>query len=150
MPIKQLIDQDLKQAMLSGDKTLVTTLRGLKSVVLYVEIAQNNRDIGLDDKAILEVLGKEAKKRQESADLYAQAGDEKRQRAELDEKSAIEKYLPKQMSDDELSAIIEKVVERQGPVSNQTMGKIIGSIKQQTAGRADGGRIAAAVKAQME
>jgi uncharacterized protein len=150
MSIKQQIDGDLKKALLSGDKTLATILRGLKSAILYVEVAQNKRESGLDDATILEVLGKEAKKRQESADLYAQANDQVRQQAELNEKAIIDEYLPEQMSDEELTAIVDAVVEQEGPVTNQTMGKIIGQIRQQTTGKADGGRIAQAVKQRME
>ena len=146
MPLKQQIDQDLKQALLSGNKNLVTTLRGLKSAILYVEVAQNKRDVGLSDQEIIEVFTKEAKKRQESADLYAQGGNAEKQEAELAEKKVIEEYLPQQMSDDELSGIIDEVVANSGPVTNQTMGKIIGEIKQKTAGQADGSRIAALVK----
>ncbi len=149
MSIKQLIDQDLKQAMIGGNKTLATTLRGLKSAILYVEVAQNQREQGLGDAGVIEVLSREAKKRQESADLYAKVGETTRQQAELNEKVVIEKYLPKQLSEQELSAIIDKVVIDSGPVTNQTMGKIIGAIKQQTAGQADGGRIAKAVKERM-
>lgn len=70
MTISEQIDADLKQAMLAGDKTLVTTLRGLKSVILYEEVAKGLRDTGLDDDAVITLFSKEAKKRQESADLY--------------------------------------------------------------------------------
>lgn len=68
--LKQRIDQDLKQALLGGDKVLATTLRGLKSVILYAEVAKGVREQGLDDEEILRLLAKEAKKRQESADLF--------------------------------------------------------------------------------
>jgi uncharacterized protein YqeY len=72
---KQQIDADLKTAMLAGDKTLVTTLRGLKSAILYVEVAENAREKGLPEDAVVAILQKEAKKRQESADLYLQGGN---------------------------------------------------------------------------
>ncbi len=150
MSIKQTIDEDLKQAMRSGDKSLVSILRGLKSAILYVEVAQNNRETGLDDKAVTDVLAKEAKKRQESADLYSQVGDEERAQTELSEKAAIEKYLPKQMDDAALDMIIDKVVAEQGPITQQNMGQTIGLVKQKSAGQADGGRIASAVKSRME
>ncbi len=146
MSIKQQIDQDLKQALLSGKKDLVTTLRGLKSAILYVEVAQNKRETGLPDQEVIEVFTREAKKRQESADLYAQGGNAEKQQAELTEKKIIEQYLPKQMDDTELTTLIDTVIAKSGPVSSQTMGKIIGEVKQQTAGRADGSRIAALIK----
>src|SRR5207302_1072349 len=81
MGVKQQIDQDLKAAMLSGDKTLATTLRGLKSSILNAEIAGGKRETGLSDDETVQVLSKEAKKRQESADLYVQGGNSERQEA---------------------------------------------------------------------
>src|SRR6185436_15726373 len=102
MSLKQQIDADIKQAMLGGDKVLTTTLRGLKSAILYVEVAKNKREEGLTDDEITEVLSKEAKKRQESADLYVQGGNQVKADEELVEKIVIEKYLPAQISEDEL------------------------------------------------
>ena len=67
MSVKQQIDQDLKTAMLGGDKTLTMTLRGLKSSILNAEIEQGKRESGLSDDESINVLSKEAKKRQESA-----------------------------------------------------------------------------------
>lgn len=74
--LKQKIEQDIKTAMLAGDKTLVMTLRGLKSAILYIEVAQGIRDTGLPDAEVIDLLAKEAKKRQESADLYKQGGNQ--------------------------------------------------------------------------
>lgn len=144
--LKQRIDQDLKTALLAGDKTLATTLRGLKSVILYAEVAAGNRETGLADDEIILLLSKEAKKRQESADLYQKGGDQGRADAELSEKKAIEVYLPQQLSDDELKAVIDKIVTDLGVSGPQAMGQVIGMVKQETAGSADGSRIATLVK----
>lgn len=146
MSIKQQIDQDLKQAMLAGDKTLVTTLRGLKSSILNTEIAGGQRESGLPHEQVLQLLAKEAKKRQESAELYEQGGNNEKAAAELEEKRVIEQYLPKQLSDDELSAIVDEVVAGMGGVSQQTMGQAIGQVRARVGNQADGGRIATAVK----
>ena len=150
MSTKQQIEQDLKKAMLSGDKALVSVLRGLKSSILNVEIAQGSREQGLSEDIVLDVLAKESKKRQESADLYAQAGDLDRQKAELSEKASIDIYLPAQMTDEELATIIDNVAQQAGGLSKQNMGQIIGKVKQQTAGKADGARIAKAVKERVD
>lgn len=144
--IKQQIEQDLKTAMLSGDKELATTLRGLKSAILYEEVAQGKRDEGLDDTTIMTVLQKEAKKRQDSADLYDQGNDAQRRDKELAEKAVIGKYLPKEMTDEELNTLIDGVVADKGPLTQQTMGIIIGQVKQGSKGQADGARIAQAVR----
>jgi uncharacterized protein len=145
MSLKTQIDQDLKQAMLSGDKTLTTTLRGIKSAILYVEVAKNSRDEGLSDTEIIDVLSKEAKKRQESADLYAQGGNTQQQQAELKEKTVIEQYLPPKLSEVELAAIIDEVI-KQSEGGPQPMGQIIGVVKQKTGPQADGALIAKIVK----
>jgi uncharacterized protein len=148
--LKDRIDQDLKTALLAGNKTLATTLRGLKSVILYAEVAQGVRDKGLSDDEIIALLSKEAKKRQESADLYRQGGDETRASAELEEKQAIEAYLPQQLSDEDLGALVDSVISELGVSGSQAMGQVIGQVKQKTAGQADGARIAQMVKQRLE
>lgn len=132
--------------MLAGDKDTVTVLRGLKGAILNVEIAEGSRDTGLTDEAVTAVLAKEAKKRQESADLYMQGNDQVRGDKELAEKVIIEKYLPAQMSDEDLIVIIETTISELGASGPQAMGPVIGKVKQATAGQADGGRIAQLVK----
>lgn len=145
MDIKQEIDQDLKSAMLAGDKPLVTTLRGLKGVILNAEIAQNARDSGLANEQVVSLLQKEAKKRQESADLYAQGGNSEKQQAELDEKVIIEKYLPEQMGEAELIEVVEAAIAEIGG-DQRSMGQIIGRVRQDIGGNADGALIAKLVK----
>lgn len=144
--IKQQIEDDLKVAMLAGDKTLVQTLRGLKSALLYVEVAEGKRDQGLTDEEAITVLSKEAKKRTESADMYAHGGDEARQQAELSEKQVIERYLPKQLSESEIASIVAEEQEKLGVSGPQAMGQLIGAVKARTAGSADGATIARLVK----
>jgi uncharacterized protein len=144
--LKTRIDQDLKTALLAGDKVLATTLRGLKSTILYAEVAKGARSDGLPDDEIITLLGKEAKKRQESADLYKQGGSAEKAQAELDEKVVIERYLPAQLSDEELAAIIDEAVTTSGATGAQGMGQVIGVVKQKVGATADGGRIAGLVK----
>lgn len=148
--LKARIDQDLKAALLAGDKTLATTLRSIKSAILYAEVAQGARDQGLSDEEIVTLLTKEAKKRQESADLYKQGGNIEKAEAELAEKRVIESYLPKQLTDDELIALIDAVIEELGASGTAAMSQVIGVVKQRTAGQADGARIARLVKQQLE
>ncbi|HSX47065.1 MAG TPA: GatB/YqeY domain-containing protein [Patescibacteria group bacterium] len=150
MSVKQQIDQDLKQAMLGGDKVLVTTLRGLKSAILYVEVATGKRDEGLPDEEIRTVLAKEAKKRQESADLYDQGGNAEKAAAEREEKRVIEQYLPAQLSDEDLNKLVDQALSEVEATGPQAMGQAIGKVKQLSQGQADGARIAAAVKARLK
>src|SRR5688572_3773311 len=127
--LKTQLDQDLKVALLAGDKTLAMTLRGLKSVILYAEVAKGSREQGLSDEEIVGLLTKEAKKRQESADLYKQGGNEEKANAELAEKKVIEKYLPEQMSEEDLQKIVDDVMKELNLTSMQDMGKLIGAVK---------------------
>lgn len=144
--LKNRIDQDLKTALLAGDKVLATTLRGLKSAILYVEVAKGIREEGLPDDEIIMLLSKEAKKRQESADLFRQGGNIERSEAELTEKKVIEAYLPQQLSDEELGSIIDAIVAEQNAQGPQAMGQVIGAVKQKVGAQADGSRIARQVK----
>ena len=148
--LKQQLEQDLKKALLAGDKELATTLRSLKSVILYAEVAKGVRDEGLGDEDILTLFAKEAKKRQESADLYQKAGDEARTNAELAEKRIIEGYLPEQLDDSTLIEIIDGIITELDASGPQAMGQVIGQVKQKTANQADGARIAQLVKQRLE
>jgi uncharacterized protein YqeY len=146
MSVAKKIDADLKTAMLAGDKTLATTLRGLKSVILYEEVAKGLRETGLNDEAVIVLLTKEAKKRQESADLYIKGGNQEKADAELLEKTVIEAYLPAQMSDAELIAVVDEAISLTGANSMQQMGQVVGAVKAKVGSAADGGRVASLVK----
>ena len=150
MSLKQQIDTDLKAAMLAGDKPLVMTLRGLKSTILYAEVAFGVRDKGLSDDETLEVLSKEAKKRQESIDLYNQVGKKEQADTEAKEKKFIEKYLPTPLSETEIAAQIDAVISDMGDVNASQMGQIIGAVKSKTTGRADGAVIARLTKERLK
>lgn len=149
MTIKDRIDQDIKTAMLAGDKTLVTTLRGLKSAILYAEVASGSRQDGLAEDKVIELLSKEAKKRQESADLYRQGKDEARASAEDAEKAVIARYLPEQLSDQELEIIVEQIIKDTGASDVRAMGQVIAAVKQRAGAAADGSRVAMIVKAKL-
>ncbi len=146
MTIKEQINANLKQAMLGGDKVLTETLRGIKSAILNVEVAENKRDVGLLDDEVIAILQKESKKRQESAELFKQGGNMDKSNAELAEKQVIEKYLPAQMSDEDLKQLVNQVITELGASGPQAMGQTIGAVKKRSGGLADGGRIAQMVK----
>lgn len=146
MSIVERINQDLKTALLGGDKQRALVLRSLKSAILYVEVEQGKRGSGLPEEEILRILGKEAKKRQESADLYVRGGSRERADAELAEKAIIDTYLPKALSETEISRLIDGIVAETGPLNKQTMGTTIAAVKQKAGPAADGGLIARLVK----
>lgn len=145
MNLKQTIDQDLKQALLGGDKLKSETLRILKSVILNEEIAQNKRDVGLPDEEIISCLKKEVKKRQEASELYQKANEVARAKKELDEVKIINAYLPKAMSDEDVLMLVNQVVSEIGS-DQKFMGKIISEVKALSKNSADGSQIARLVK----
>jgi uncharacterized protein len=147
VPLRQQLDDDVKAALLGGDSLRVETLRGLKSVILYADVAAKKRDTGgIADDEILGLFAKEVKKRQESADLYVQGGSQERADKELAEKVIIESYLPTQLSESELLEIINTTITEQGAEGAQAMGKVIGAVKAKAGNTADGSMIARLVK----
>jgi len=146
MALKARIDDDLKAALLGRQSFVAQTLRGLKAVILNEEVASGKRDEGLTDSEIETIIAREVKKRNESITLY-----EQNDRAELaeDEKKEAEilsAYLPDQLSDDALKAIVTAKIEELGVIGPQAMGQVIGAVKAQVGTSADGATIARLVK----
>ena len=146
MALEEQINQDLKSALLNGDKLKVETLRGLKSVLLYAKVAGGSRDQAMDDAAVQQLFAKEVKKRQESIDLYAKGGNDAMAEKESAEKAIIEAYLPAQLSEAAINELIESVVSELGATDMSAMGKIIAAVKDKSQGAADGAVIARLVK----
>ncbi len=150
LTLEQRLEQDIKEALLSGDKTRATTLRTIKAVLLNVKVAKGKREEGLSDEEVLQVFGKEAKKRQESADLYVQGGDQARADAELAEKAIIGKYLPAQLSEAEIAALVDEVIKNTGAQGAAAMGQVIGQVKSKAGAAADGSLIAKIAKEKLQ
>lgn len=144
--LQERIMQDLKTALLAGDAEKVSVLRSIKSAVTYAEVAKGVKGSGLSEPEILEVIAREAKKRQESADLFTKGGATDRADKELREKAIIDQYLPAALSDDEVNKLVDQAVEELGELTPQTMGRVIGRVKELSKGAADGGVIAGIVK----
>lgn len=144
--LQDKIDAELKTAMLEANTERVSVLRGLKSSIFYETISQNKKDTGLDEPEVIKVLQREAKKRTESATIYSHNGAQKQADKELSEKAIIEEFLPAQMSAEELAAIVKRVIEETGASGLADMGKVIGAVKQEVGGQADGAAIAATTK----
>lgn len=144
--LEERLEQDIKKALLAGDAVRVTTLRGLKSTLLNVKVAEGKRDEGLKDDQVLAIFAKEAKKRQESADMYAQGDAAERRDAELNEKKVIEEYLPAQLDDAAIGALVDQVIADTGATSMAQMGQVIGAAKAKAGAAADGSVIARIVK----
>lgn len=146
------INQDLKSAMLARDELKVSTLRSLKSALTYAAVDDKAKGGSgeLSEEAIQQVLAHESKKRQDSADAYESAGVAERSDKELAEKKIIDTYLPAQLTDDELLDLVDRVIRELGGADKSQMGPIIGKVKRLAEGKADGGRVATAVKSRLE
>jgi uncharacterized protein YqeY len=144
--MQEQIDKDLKEALLAGDKAKAETLRGIKSALLNEAISTGARDTGLSDESIQKILARESKKRQEAADLYVQGGANDRASKELAEKTIIDAYLPEQLGEDKVAAIVDEEIAKVPDASMQNMGQIVGAVRVRAGGTADGALIARLVK----
>jgi uncharacterized protein YqeY len=144
--LEQQIEADIKTALLGGDSVRVSALRQVKSVLLNVKVANGTRDIGLSDDEVITLLAKEAKKRQESADLYVQGGNQTMADKELSEKALIETYLPTQLTEAEITSLIDQAITDIQPAGMSGMGQVIGAVKAKAGAAADGSVVARLVK----
>lgn len=140
------IQKDLKDAMLSGNKTKAETLRGLKNALQYEAVALKTKVEELSDEQIQKVFAREAKKRQEAADIYKNAGEADRTQKELDEKAIIDTYLPEQLDESAIKTAVDEEIAKLDTPSMQDMGKVIGAVKAKLGGSADGATVARLVK----
>ena len=147
--LKEQIQNDMKAALLSGNRFEADVLRGLKAAILNEEVAQNKRDEGLAGSELEKIVAKEVKKRHESIKLYEQNGRPELAEAEKNEIAVIEKYMPAQMSEDELRQIVKQTIADMGEVSTQQMGQVIGAVKAKVGNSADGSVVAKLVKEEL-
>lgn len=146
MALKQRIENDMKAALLGGDRFVGETLRGLKAAILNEEVAQNKRDTGLDDATIEQIIAREVKKRNESAAIYDQNMREDAADAERREAEVLGRYLPEQLSEAELKTVVDAKIAELGATDAKMMGQVIGAVKQDVGNTADGAMIAKLVK----
>jgi len=144
--LKQRIDDDLKTALLGGDRFAAQTLRGLKAAILNEEVALGRREDGLNDEEVEKIIAKEVKKRNESIALYEQNARPELAEDEKKESAILAVYLPQQLSEDKLKEIIAAKVAELGASGPQAMGQVIGAVKAQVGNTADGATVARLVK----
>lgn len=145
MDLFDKISADIKAAMLAKDKVKLEALRGIKKEFLEAKTAKG-ADGQLSDDAATKILVKMVKQRRESARIYQEQNRPELADGELAEVAVIEEYLPKQLSDEELTAELKKIIEQTGAKSPAEMGKVMGVATKILAGRADGRAISAKVK----
>ncbi len=146
MALKSQLDNDIKAALLGGDRFRADVLRGLKAVILNEEVAKNKRDEGLDDASIEQLVAKEVKKRLDSVQQYVAAERPELAETEQAESKILEAYLPEQLSEEDIKVAIDDTIGELGVAGPQAMGQVIGAVKGKLGNAADGGTIARLVK----
>ena len=146
--IRDSIKTALVTAMKGGDKAATGTIRLIQSAIKNRDIEMRTASAPTDDDALVtEVLQKMIKQRRESVELYRKGNRAELADAEEAEIAVIERFLPKQMTDDEASAQIEAVIEDLGASSMKDMGRVMAGVKARTAGQLEPARASAMVKA---
>ena len=145
MNLFDTISGDIKAAMLARDKVRLETLRGVKKEFLEAKTAKGG-DGELSDDAAMKILVKMHKQRKESAAIFSQQNRQDIAENELAEAAIIEEYLPKQMTEEELTAALKEIIAQTGASSAKDMGKVMGVATKQLAGKAEGKAISAKVK----
>ena len=145
MTLFDKVSEDIKEAMKARDKVRLETLRNIKKVFLEAKTAPGANDT-LEDADAFKILQKLAKQGRESARTYTDNGRQDLADAELAQAAVIEEYLPKQLGEDEIEAEVRKVIADTGAQSMKDMGRVMGIVSKQLAGRADGRAISAVVK----
>jgi hypothetical protein len=146
MSLKGKITDDMKSAMKAGDKDRLRAVRLILAAIKQIEVDTRTE---LDDAAVLSILDKMVKQRRDSVEQFQKGGRDDLVNIELAEIAVIKTYLPEQLSNEELDALIDEVISATGAENIRDMGKVMGQIKSKAAGRADMGAVGAKVKARL-
>ncbi|MDT7570287.1 MAG: uncharacterized protein QOE05_461 [Actinomycetota bacterium] len=144
--LKDRLQADLTASMKARDGLTTATLRMVLTAIGNEEVA-GKAARQLSDDEVVKVIAREAKKRREAADAFTSGGRPDRAERELAEGAVLDGYLPAQLSDDELAVLVREAVAEAGTSGPQAMGAVMKLVGPKVAGRAEGGRVAAAVKA---
>jgi hypothetical protein len=146
MSLKQNIESEIKSAMMARDKTRLSALRAIKSLILLEE-TKSGAKAEITEEDEMKILTKSAKQRKDSAEIYEQQNRVDLLEVELAELAIIQEFLPKAMTDEEVTAAIKAIIAQTGASSPKDMGKVMGAASKELAGKADGKLIADKVKA---
>ncbi|MEE1365118.1 MAG: GatB/YqeY domain-containing protein [Muribaculaceae bacterium] len=145
MNLFDVVSEDIKKAMLARDKVKLEALRGVKKEFLEAKTAPGANG-ELTDEVATKILVKMVKQRKESAQIYADNGRQELAETELAQAKAIEEYLPKQLTEEELEAELKAIIAETGAQGPKEMGKVMGVASKRLSGRAEGKAISAKVK----
>lgn len=145
MELFDIISNDIKEAMKAKDKVALDTLRNIKKSLLEAKTAPGANDT-VSDETAMKIIRKLAKQGRESAELYQSQKRDDLANEELAQVAIMEKYLPAQMSEDEIRNALKTIIEETGASTQQEMGKVMGIATKRLAGKADGKTISQIVK----
>jgi uncharacterized protein YqeY len=146
MSIKEQLKKDLTEAIRGRDEITSGTIRMVLTAITNEEVAGKEARV-LSDEDVITVLSREGKKRREAAEAFENAGRADKSALEKSEGEVIAKYLPAQLSEADIAAIIAEAITSTGAQGPGDMGKVMGAVKPKIAGKADGGVVSALVKA---
>jgi uncharacterized protein YqeY len=146
--VSTIIDQEIKKAMLAKDQAKLRGLRAIKAALLLARTEKGSSE-EINEEAELKILQRLVKQRKESADIYKQQGREDLSVIEEEEIEVISQFMPKQLSREEVEALIAALIKDSGASSVKDMGKVMGLANKELAGKADGKLIAEIVKSQL-
>lgn len=143
--LQQTIDQDIKTAMLAKDNVRLRGLRAIKAALLNAKTEKGASEI-LTEEAEVKVLQRLVKQRKESAEIYAGQNRPDLEQIEQEELEVIEAYMPKQLDREAIKRFVQDVITRSGASSSKDMGKVMGMVNKELAGKADGKTISEVVR----
>lgn len=143
--LKNKLQEDLKSAMLSKEEEKLSVIRMLKSSIQYFEIQKGAGHEATDDE-IIEVIGREVKKRKESIEMYEKGGRQELADKEKSELKILQTYLPEQLSEEDVRKFVEEAITQTGSTQMSDMGKVMGALMPKVKGKADGNLISALVR----
>lgn len=142
MNFEETIMSEIKKAMLNKDSKRLEALRAIKNVIIHVKTSSE----GFTDENVMKNLQKEVKKRKDAAEIYKQQNRNDLAEVELYQATVMEEFLPKQLNDEELKSILQKIIQEVNAISAADMGKVMAKATKELSGKADNSRISALVK----
>ena len=147
MNLKEVINSDFKEAFKSGDAVAKSVIAMLKSAIKNKEI--DNKGVELSDEQVIDLLSTEIKRRKDSAKQYRDGGREDLAVSEEGEIAVLQKYMPEQLTKEELEKLVVDAVSESGASTMQDLGKVMSLLKDKVKGKADGSEVAALVKSKL-
>ena len=143
MNLSERLNEDMKQAMREKDKFTLSTIRMIRSTIKYLEIDVKRT---LDDNEVLDILSREIKQRKDALQEFEKAGRDELSATTKAEIEIIHKYLPEQLSEEEIKVIVQQTIQETGASSKSEMGKVMSALMPKVKGRADGKLVNQAVQ----